>query len=420
MDEFFKLLNELSQATVWAELLVLTAGVAVAYAATSALGRGQPSESVWFGERVIDGVLMPLMLSLLIYAATYGLAPYHLATWLKLVWPVCLSLAIIRLVVRVLSASFTKSPLIVLVERMVAWVVWLFAVLWITGLLPAFLAELEGIQLPIGKSHMSLRTLVEGIISSGVVLTFTLWMSATLERRIMKQSMLDMSSRKVASNVLRAVLLLLGLITALSAVGVDLTALSVLGGALGVGLGLGLQKLAANYVSGFVILLERSLRIGDMVKVDGFEGVVKDITTRYTLIRSLDGRESIVPNELIMTQRVENQSLQDRQVLVSLHVSVAYASDVGQVQSILCNAALACDRVLKDPPPAAFLHNFGADGLDFTLAVWIDDPTQGTLGPRSEINRHILRGLRTAGIEIPYPQRVVEVRSAQGLPRENP
>jgi small-conductance mechanosensitive channel len=217
--------------------------------------------------------------------------------------------------------------------------------------------------------------------------------------------------RKVAANAIRAGLLLIGLLFVLSAVGVDLTALSVLGGAVGVGLGFGLQKLAANYVSGFVILLERSLRIGDSVKVDGFEGVVTDIKTRFTLIRAADGRESIVPNELIMTQRVENLSLADSRVLLTLQVAVGYGSDVARVREILCAAAAASARVLKDPAPAAYLANFGADGLEFTLAVWIGDPDKGQLSLRSEINERILSGLREAGIDIPYPQRVVYMKS---------
>jgi len=272
------------------------------------------------------------------------------------------------------------------------------------------LTELEGISFVFGKTHVSLRTLLEGTLSSGVTLVVVLWISATIEKRILRETVGDLSMRKVAANAIRASLLLVGLLFVLSAVGVDLTALSVLGGALGVGLGFGLQKLAANYVSGFVILLERSLRIGDVVRVDDFEGVVTDIKTRYTLIRSLSGRESVVPNELIITQRVENLSLADPKVLLTINVSVAYDSDVERVRQILCAAGAACERVLNDPPPAAYLANFGADGLDFILAVWIIDPQNGQLSLRSEINLAILRGLREAGIEIPYPQRVVYMK----------
>jgi small-conductance mechanosensitive channel len=229
---------------------------------------------------------------------------------------------------------------------------------------------------------------------------------------VLKQTLHDLSLRKVASNAIRAVLLLVGLLFALSAVGVDLTALSVLGGALGVGLGFGLQKLASNYVSGFVILFERSLRIGDTVKVDGFEGVVTDIKTRYTLIRAGNGREAIVPNEKLIAERVENLSLADTRLQLSTDVTVGYDSDPVQVQRILCDAALAVPRALKDPAPVAHLVRLGADGLEFTLWLWVDDPShQGPV--KSEVNLGVLRNLRDAGIDIPFPQRVVHVRGVR-------
>jgi len=257
---------------------------------------------------------------------------------------------------------------------------------------------------------VSLLGIVQGILSSGAVMVLALWISAVLERKVLSDTVQDLSLRKVAASAMRAVLLLVGLLFALSAVGVDLTALSVLGGALGVGLGFGLQKLAANYISGFVILFERSLRIGDTVRVDNFEGVVADIKTRYTLIRSLSGRESIVPNEKLITERIENLSLADTRILISTDVSVAYDSDVDQVQKILLDAALGTPRVIADPEPGARLVKFGADGLEFTLQFWIADPHNGQMNVRSDVNLRILKGLREAGVEIPYPQRVVQVR----------
>jgi len=424
MGELNNLMHELGGARVWVEGLVLVVCIALAYGMARLAGRGQTAESVWFGRRTFDGLLFPALAVVLIYAARYVLAQYQPVVVLKVAQPIFMSLAVIRLCVQVLSASFPKSPAVQLTERLVSWLAWGVAVLWITGLLPAVLTELESITLAFGKTRVSLRNLIEGVLSSGVVLVLALWISATLERRILREAVGDLSMRKVAANAIRAVLLLVGLLFALSAVGVDLTALSVLGGALGVGLGFGLQKLAANYVSGFVILIERSLRIGDMVRVDGFEGVVTDIKTRYTLIRALNGRESVVPNELIITQRVENLSLADPKVSMSVTVSVGYDSDVEQVQQILCAAAASCERVLKDPAPAAHLSNFGADGLEFTLSAWIVDPDKGQAALRSEINLNILRGLRAAGIEIPYPQRVVELRpgaaSEAALPRGKP
>jgi small-conductance mechanosensitive channel len=193
----------------------------------------------------------------------------------------------------------------------------------------------------------------------------------------------------------------------LTAVGIDLTALSVLGGAIGVGVGLGLQKLAASYVSGFVMLAERSVRIGDNVRIDGFEGRITDIKARYTIVRSLSGRESVVPNEMFIGNRIENLSLTDPKVVQTTVVSVGYGSDVDQVMNLLETAARQQTRVLQDPAPAAHLSNFGADGLEFTLNYWIIDPENGQGNLRSDINLAILRALREHRIEIPYPQRVV-------------
>ena len=162
--------------------------------------------------------------------------------------------------------------------------------------------------------------------------------------------------------------------------------------------GLGLQKLASNYVSGFVILAERSMRIGDVVKIDDFEGRITDIKTRYTLIRAANGRESIVPNEKLITERIENLSLADSRVLLSTDVAVGYDSDVDEVVRILEQCALVSPRVLKDPAPGARLAKFGADGLEFQLLFWIEDPENGQLNVRSDINMAILKALRAAGI----------------------
>jgi small-conductance mechanosensitive channel len=202
-----------------------------------------------------------------------------------------------------------------------------------------------------------------------------------------------------------------GLIVALSAVGIDLTALSVFSGAIGVGIGFGLQKLASNYVSGFVILGERRLRIGDNVKVDYFEGRILDINTRYSVIRSPAGRESIVPNELMVINRVENLSTALTRVWQTSVVSVAYDSDVDLVGRLLLQAVGEHADALKEPAPQASLSAFGANGLDFTVGYWINSGDAAEqLKLLSLINLSILRSLREHGIEIAYPQRVVHVK----------
>ena len=410
MEVLDALLRDLDRSSVWLELGVLAACIALAFAISRQIGHNQPPDSVWIGRRTIDGLLFPLLALVLVYAARAAVTHYQPVFVLRVAVPVLVSLALIRFIARVLTAAFPKSGLVRLVERLVSWLAWAMAVLWILGLLPVVRGELESIHLTLGKSSVSLLTLIEGTLTSGLVLVATLWLSSTFERRVLDEAVTDLSTRKVAVNVTRAVLVFVGMLFALSAVGVDLTALSVLGGAMGVGLGFGLQKLASNYVSGFVILLERSLRIGDNVRVDGFEGRITDIKTRYTLIRAGNGRESIVPNEALITQRVENLSDADRKFNVTTNVTVGYDSDVAEVQRILCGAAAAQPRVLQTPVPVAYLVNFAPDGLEFSLNFWIGDPGAGTVNLRSAINIAILDGLRAAGIDIPFPQRVVQFK----------
>lgn len=413
MNEIERLLRDLGHPGMWVEVTVLLACLAAAWAIAWFAGRRHAAESIWFGRVIVDGLLFPLLALAFTWIARSVVDDFQKVVLLRIAIPVLVSLAGIRFLARVLTVAFPASAIARLVERLFSWLAWLGAVLWILGLLPPVLEELEAIQFSFGKTRLSLLALLQGALSAGAVMVIALWISATVERNVLRETVDDLSLRKVAANAIRAVLLLVGFLFALSAVGVDLTALSVLGGALGVGLGFGLQKLAANYVSGFVILFERSLRIGDTVRVDNFEGVVADIKTRYTLIRALNGRESIVPNEKLIVERIENLSLADTKVLITTEVGVSYDSDVDQVQAILLAAARGTPRVIADPAPAVRLAAFGADGLQFAVQFWIDDPHNGQGNVRSDVNLAILRGLRAAGIEIPYPQRVMRMAPAE-------
>jgi small-conductance mechanosensitive channel len=330
----------------------------------------------------------------------------------KLAIPVLISVLVIRLGVKGLQAAFSDTPAVKLLERSISWIAWLAMVLWVRGLLPLVMDELDQISWKVGNSQLSVRKIIEGSLTAGLVLIITLWISSAVETKLLRKATGgELSLRKAFSNAARALLMFVGLLLALSAVGIDLTALSVLGGAIGVGIGFGLQKLAANYVSGFVILAERSMRIGDSVQVDNFSGVITEINARYTVIRSLAGRESIVPNEMLITNRVENLSLADPKVWQFTNVSVGYDSDVELVSRLLLMAASAQARVLVDPAPSVVLMAFGADGLEFRLGYWIGDPENGSDNLRSLINLDILRMLREHQIEIPYPQRVVHQRT---------
>ena len=414
LDDVGQWLRAFAQPTVLIEIAALAVCVALAWLMVSALRRTlrrDEPRSILFGRRVIDGVLFPLILLGLGYVARSLLAQWVPLAAFKVVIPVLISLVVIRVGVKVLQVAFPQSAWVRPIERSISWVAWLGMVLWVTGLLPLILQQLEGITWKVGATTLSVRTMIEGFVTACAVLIVTLWISSAIESRLLRSvTGSELSVRKALSNAARALLMFVGLIMALSAVGIDLTALSVLGGAVGVGIGFGLQKLAANYVSGFVILAERSVRIGDNVRVDGFEGRITDITGRYTVIRSGVGRESIVPNEMLITQRVENLSLADPRVWMSTVVSVGYDSDVDLVMRLLAEAAVVNPRVLRDPAPAVALSAFGADGLEFTVGFWIADPENGSLGLRSDINLAILAALRAHKIDIPYPQRVVHLK----------
>lgn len=409
MNELQELLLDLQSPAIALELAGLAMCLALAGVLSWALGRRFTSpNSILFGRRLMDGVLFPALALVFTYGLKLVFMKMQRVPVLKMALPVLMSLVLIRLIARVLAAVFPNSRGARILEQVVSWLAWGLAVLWITGWWSPMMDELDGLQFMLGKTRISLTHVLEVVFTSGFVLVLALWLSATLEQRVLNRAFEDLSMRKVAANAMRVLLLVIGTLFALSSLGFDLTALSVLGGALGVGIGFGLQKLAANYVSGFVILLERSLRIGDFVRVDGFEGRVTDIKTRYTLVRASNGSESVVPNELLLTQRVENLSLESRHLLQTCTFWVGLESDVECVQEVLVQAALSAEWVLCNPTPQALLGEVAPQGLRFNLNFWMEDPVNGQSLTRSRVNIAALSALRAAGVVLVHsPQEVV-------------
>ena len=418
IDDFEGWLTAFSQPTVALELASLALCALVAWGLVRMLRQavGRDDRSVMFGRKDIDGVLFPSLLLCLGYGAREVLDRYINVAVLDVGVPALIALVAIRTGVKVLQIVFSQSRWARALEQTISWLAWLVMVLWVSGLLPAILNALDQIGWSVGNTHLSVRKIVEGLLTASVVLILTLWMSAGIEARLLRSATGDeLSLRKAVSNASRALLLFVGLMVALSAVGIDLTALSVLGGALGVGIGFGLQKVAANYVSGFVILTERNLRIGDYVRVENFEGKITEINARYTVVRAPTGRESIVPNEMLISTRVENLSLADAVVAQSTQVQVVYDSDPQQVIEALIAAANAQVRVLKDPSPSVQLSQFAAEGMEFTLLYWINDPNLGQGNVRSDVNLAILHRLRQRGIALAAPPRAATVPGSVNL-----
>jgi small-conductance mechanosensitive channel len=330
--------------------------------------------------------------------------------FLSIAVPLLVALVIIRMLVYGLRRVFGKQRWLGTSERAIAFAIWAMAALYFIGGLQEIRDTLADLTIPVGKSQVALLEILKGIGVVIATLVVALWVSALIEQRLDAATQLDTNLRAVFAKFVRAVLLVVGVLIALQAIGFDLTLLSVFGGALGVGIGLGLQKLASNYIAGFTILLDRSVRLGDMITVDNRSGFVSKVTSRYVVVRSLDGVEAIVPNETLITTTVLNHSYSTRDVRVAVQVQVAYGSDVDLALRLLCEIGQRHARVLAAPnAPAAFVTSLGESGINLELGVWINDPHMGQGNLRSDLNRAILREFAANMLQIPFPTREVRV-----------
>jgi|EP01034_Spumella_vulgaris_P026377 small-conductance mechanosensitive channel len=376
-----------------------------------------------FGVESFSRVIGPLAIACLIFVGQVVLARYQKVHLLKVALPIFGSLAAIRFVFFLLRRVFARrggeiGATMLTFEKIFQLLVWACVAMYITGLWDDVFLYLENTVLPLGKNKVSVADILQAAISVVVLLMLALWAGAALEERLMGLQTVHSSLRVVLARFGRALLIVVAVLGSLSMVGIDLTVLSVFGGALGVGLGLGLQKIASNYVSGFIILLDRSLTIGDMITVDKYTGRVTQINTRYTVLQGLDGVESIVPNEMLVSGAVQNSSLSNKNLWLTTKVSVAYDTDVDLALGLLEQAALSIERVVKDKPPSASLINFGADGLDLQVGWWIADPENGRGGVTSDVNRAIWKALQEHKISVPFPQREMRIIGPVPLPED--
>lgn len=290
--------------------------------------------------------------------------------------------------------------------------------LHITDLLPHVIDALEQVSFTLGKQTVNLWMIAHGVFTVFLTVVVALWIAGIIEARLMRVDTLDSSLRMVGVRVAKALLTVVAIVTSLSLVGIDMTALSVFTGALGVGLGLGMQKIASNYVSGFIILLDRSIRLGNVVQVGTDVGQVTRITTRYTVLKNTTGTECIVPNDVLISSVVQNQTYSDTRLRLATTVGVAYGTDLDLAMRLMAEAASSQQRVLADPAPRALLTLFGDSSIQLELGFWIGDPEAGKGGVTSDVNLAVWRAFRDHGIEIPFPQR--EVRMLNEKTAEQP
>ena len=392
------------------QFAIIVAGLGLGWLSGGVLRRRVAAREIWkFGSGGFDRVAFPLAALAIIWGMRLLVRKVQATPFVDLAIALLAAFAVIRFAVYVLRHVLPEGALRRGTERTIATLMWAGVALHLTGLLPEVWEALESVAFTVGDQRITLLLVMQGLVSVAITLAISLWLANLVEGRVLATERLALSTRVVVAKLVRAAAFLLAILVALPIVGIDITALSVFGGALGVGLGFGLQKIASNYVSGFIILLDRSIRIGDFVAVDNRQGVVKAIESRYTVIRSLDGTESIIPNETMITQSVTNHSYTDRQVLLRVKVSVGYASDIDRVFELLLEAAKRQPRVLDDPAPAAWITALGDNGVEIELGLWIADPDKGQLSLRGAILKDVLRALRAEGIEIPFPQRDVRL-----------
>jgi small-conductance mechanosensitive channel len=392
---------------VW-QVVALVACIGVA-ALIAAWWRGRRTEGEGRLSDASSRLAFPLTGMLLTGFAIATLGSFFSVNLLRLAMPLFGSMALVRSVIFVLRQAFPRATWLTAWERIIAAVVWSWLALYITDLAPDVIDALETVQFHIGKQHIDLWTVLRGVATIFLTVVFALWIAGVIEARLMGVHSLDANLRIVGVRVAKAGLTVIAILASLGLVGIDMTALSVFTGALGVGLGFGLQKIASNYVSGFIILLDRSIRIGNVVQVGTDAGEVTQITTRYTVLKNPGGSEFIVPNETLISSTVQNQTYSNAQLRLVTSVGVAYDCDLDLAVRLMTEAAAVQERVLADPPPKVFLTQFADSSINLELGFWIDDPEKGKGNVVSDINFAIWRAFKENGVSIPFPQREVRI-----------
>ncbi|AOZ07441.1 mechanosensitive ion channel family protein [Cupriavidus malaysiensis] len=407
---------------IW-QLAVLAACLGVAWMLARLVVRRlerhyqESSFALRFAAASLERAIFPLCGWLLVLAARFSLAQLMSVSVLRLALVPLFGITFLYIAFyilrRVLSGEGQLHGLLMLVEKVLTTLVWASMLLYVLGVLWDVVGWMETVRFSVGgKQQVNLADTLMAVVWILLTVLIAMWFGSWLEERLMRSRGLDSNLKMVLSRISKALLLLVSLLLSLSLVGIDLTVLSVFGGALGVGLGLGLQKIASNYISGFIILLDHSVKLGDQITVDKYTGIVSQIRTRYTVVRNGDG-ETLVPNEQLVAQAVQNHSFSNTNVRVATRVQADYDSDPETVLALLADCVRGIPRLLETPAPSAFLVQFADSGIEYEVAGYIADPQNGKLGVQSAMNRAIWRTLREHGISIPYPQRELRVLGAQ-------
>jgi small-conductance mechanosensitive channel len=321
------------------------------------------------------------------------------------------SLLNVWIVIRIISSAVRNQAW----ARFFATVAWSIAALSILQLLEPAVQLLDSLAITLGETRISIFLVLKGALLALVLLWTATTLVRLLQRRIERSKSLTPSVRLLITQISRFTLILVAILIAVQSVGIDLTAFAVFSGALGVGIGFGLQKIVSNLISGIILLTDRSIKPGDVIEIGAAYGVVSSLGARYASVVTRDGVEYLIPNEDLIANTVINWSFSNRRVRRRLPIGVSYSCDVDQAMKLCMEAALETRRVLKDPPPNCLLVGFGDSSVDLELRFWIDDPEDGVANVSSLVLLAVWHKFKENGIEIPFPQRDVHLRSADGL-----
>jgi small-conductance mechanosensitive channel len=401
----------LSIPTLW-QLCAILAALGLSFFTNQIIKNYVVGSAVNNWKMATDGlvrIISPIIILIVLFLSKIYLDTFQTTSILHIAISLINALIVIRLGIYFIRYLIKPSPWIRALENTIASLVWVIVALYLFGLLSPIRETLTQIQFSFGDNNFSLFLVLQVIFGSALAVLFAVTLGQFIENRLMKVDQLDMNARVMLNKILKITLYVVAVVVALSSIGLDLTFLSIFGGAFGVGLAFGMQKIASNYVCGFIILLDKSIHIGDILMVGEHYGAVTLIRSRYTVLRKLDGIEVIIPNETLISENIINHTLTDRKSRISIDVQISYKSSVDKAFEIMLNSAKNESRVLNDPEPSVFLMKFADSGIDLMLSFYIVDPEEGSWGLKSDIYREIWNEFQKHGIEIPYPYRTVEI-----------
>ncbi|NQU62640.1 MAG: mechanosensitive ion channel [Rhodospirillales bacterium] len=357
---------------------------------------------------VLKPLCLPIVWIFLMWAA-YSIA--EAVAWPNDLINIAVSLLNAWVVIRVASELIRQRAW----SQTISTLAWTIAALHILDLLEPTIALFDAIAINFDDFRISLLLVIKGVAALVVLLWAAIVLSGAMEKRIESVSSLTPAIQVLLGKLLKITLVVIAIVAALSAVGIDLTAFTVFGGALGVGIGFGLQKVVSNLVSGIILLLDKSIKPGDVIVVGNTYGWIKSLGARYASVITRDGTEHLIPNEDLITQRVENWSFSDNLVRLHIAVGISYKSDVRKAIECCLEAAKRTERVLDHPKTVCLLTGFGDSSVNLEIRVWINDPPNGVSNVKSEVFLNVWDLFHERGIEIPFPQRDIHIKSPDSL-----